>query len=520
MKNHEPKRIVSFSSMTRRQVLQGFGMLGTSSLMMGAMSAWDLMGEPAGPKPILQGTHPGTKVIILGAGLSGLIIAYELGKLGYDCRILEARNQVGGLTWTVRGGDSHTELGEGEHQVCQYDEDLYFNAGAWRIPNADKGIIDYCAELGVSLELFVNSSDANYLYQEDPSKGQLAKKKVRLGEIKADLWGSTNELLAKALDQGQIDAPLSEEDKELLIEFLVNSGYLDSADYVYRPPAIRGSQERYDLAALLQSGFGNSVRSLVRVTGGPDPVFQPIGGMQKICFAFAEAIGDGIILGSEVQKITQTDDVVRVVYKDTETGQEYEETADYCACCLPMSILKKININLSPEMATVVANSEHSSSAKMGLQMKRRFWEEDDGIFGGHIFGRSLQIGEFSYPSNDYFTKKGILLGFYADGTIADLENRPVQERIDYVLQQASKVHPQMREEFESAYCVWWDKIKYSEGAYSRRPDDEALAQLSKADGRIYLGSAGASKRPAWLEGAVASAWRTVESIHKRVEQG
>ena len=77
-----------------------------------------------------------------------------------------------------------------------------------------------------------------------------------------------------------------------------------------------------------------------------------------------------------------------------------------------------------------------------------------------------------------------------------------------------------MREEFESAYCVWWDKIKYSEGAYSRRPDDEALAQLSKADGRIYLGSAGASKRPAWLEGAVASAWRTVESIHKRVEQG
>ena len=33
-------------------------------------------------------------------------------------------------------------------------------------------------------------------------------------------------------------------------------------------------------------------------------------------------------------------------------------------------------------------------------------WEEDDGIFGGHIFGRSLQLGEFSYPSNDYFTEK------------------------------------------------------------------------------------------------------------------
>ena len=51
----------------------------------------------------------------------------------------------------------------------------------------------------------------------------------------------------------------------------------------------------------------------------------------------------------------------------------------------------------------------------MGLQMKRRFWEEDDQIFGGHLYS-NLPIGEFSYPSNDYFTKKGVLLGLYANG--------------------------------------------------------------------------------------------------------
>ena len=61
----------------------------------------------------------------------------------------------------------------------------------------------------------------------------------------------------------------------------------------------------------------------------------------------------------------------------------------------------------------------HSNAAKMGLQMARRFWEEDDGIFGGHLWSRSLQLGEFSYPSNDYFSKKGILLGFYGDGGMA-----------------------------------------------------------------------------------------------------
>ena len=92
-----------------------------------------------------------------------------------------------------------------------------------------------------------------------------------------------------------------------------------------------------------------------------------------------------------------------------------------------MSVLKMIDVNLSPETAAVVADSGHNGSAKMGLQMKRRFWEEDDGIFGGHIFGRSLELGEFSYPSNDYFTEKGVLLGFYGNGATADMIHKPIR---------------------------------------------------------------------------------------------
>ena len=42
--------------------------------------------------------------------------------------------------------------------------------------------------------------------------------------------------------------------------------------------------------------------------------------------------------------------------------------------------------------------------------MKRRFWEEDDQIFGGHLYS-SLPLGEFSYPSTGYFSKKGVPLG-------------------------------------------------------------------------------------------------------------
>ena len=304
------------------------------------------------------------------------------------------------------------------------------------------------------------------------------------------------------------------------MSFLVRASYLDTEDHVYRPPSSRRAEDRHDLGALLQTGFGRRVRSLYVGTGGPAPVFQPVGGMMEIPLAFERAMGDRVTLNAEVRSIRQTADGVRVVYRNTRTGQEQEETADYCVSCLPMAVLQRVDVNLSSEMSEAVAAAEHNGAAKMGLQMARRFWEEDEGIFGGHLWSRSLQIGEFSYPSNDYFSSNGVLLGFYGNGRMAGLFDQSVQARVGHVLTQAGKVHPQMRQEFESAYAVWWEKIPYSLGAYGRTPAPSLLAQLSKPDGRVYIGCAGASQRPAWLEGGIQAAWRTVELLHERAMRG
>ena len=147
--------------------------------------------------------------------------------------------------------------------------------------------------------------------------------------------------------------------------------------------------------------------------------------------------------------------------------------------------------------------------------MGRRFWEEDEGIFGGHLWSRSLQVGELSYPSKHYFSKKGVLLGFYGNGGLAGLSDVSIEARVRHVITQASKVHPQMREALESAFAVWWEKFPYSLGAYGRTPAPRLLAQLSKPDGRFYLGCAGVSQRPAWIEGGIHAAWRTVEALHE-----
>src|SRR5215467_5031044 len=141
----------SRSALTRRRFLGHLGTVGGSSLVLTALSAWDLMAGPAGTRPVLSGRPRNAKVLVLGAGLSGLTLGYELSKLGYDFHILEARDRVGGLCWTIRGGTTHTEIG-GETQNCKWDEGLWVNAGPWRIPYSHSGVLGYCKELGVALE--------------------------------------------------------------------------------------------------------------------------------------------------------------------------------------------------------------------------------------------------------------------------------------------------------------------------------------------------------------------------------
>ena len=107
-------------------------------------------------------------------------------KLGYDFRILEARDRVGGLAWTVRRGTEHTEIG-GERQVCTFDEGQHVNVGAWRIPYTHTGVLNYCKELGVPLQIFLNEADGSYFYYEGTAAGSLSNTRVRLREVKADL---------------------------------------------------------------------------------------------------------------------------------------------------------------------------------------------------------------------------------------------------------------------------------------------------------------------------------------------
>jgi monoamine oxidase len=96
---------------TRRDFLRqvaGAGGYRATYLTMQAMGLLGAAGAAAEPLALARGERHGTKVAILGAGVAGLSAAYELGKAGYDCTVLEARGRAGGRNWSVAAAPAST----------------------------------------------------------------------------------------------------------------------------------------------------------------------------------------------------------------------------------------------------------------------------------------------------------------------------------------------------------------------------------------------------------------------------
>lgn len=172
-------------ALTRRHFLTRVAAAGGASLVYEAMTGLGLLAAPTQAPFGLTGRVSGARVVILGAGLAGMTAAYELGKVGYDCRVLEARSRPGGRVFTVRRGTVSEE--DGPSQTAAFDDGLYFNAGPMRISHHHHTTLAYCRELRVPVEVFVADSESAYLYQTRSST--LTGRRIRLREARADFDG-------------------------------------------------------------------------------------------------------------------------------------------------------------------------------------------------------------------------------------------------------------------------------------------------------------------------------------------
>ncbi len=482
----------------------------------------------------LSGDPKGASVLVLGAGLAGMTAAFELGRAGYQVKILEYNARAGGRNWSIRGGDVLAELG-GAAQTCAFDEGLYFNPGPWRIPYHHHAVLDYCRRFGVKLEPFIQLNHNAWLHSTTAFGG----KPQRIREVKADFEGAICELLAKATQQGALDAAVTKEDKEILLEALRDHGGLDS-DYRYVASAESAQFRGYaqDAGGGLGGAAVNSApvgphdvltsrlwRSLYNFSAYDfqTTMFQPVGGMGRIGEAFARQIPGVIRFGAKVTAIRQRENGVAVTFQDLARGGAVEEArADWCVCTLPLSILSQLPLDVSPAMKAAIGAVPYAAVVKTGLQFRRRFWEEDEHIFGG-ISYTDLPIHEIGYPSSGFNADgKGVLLGGYTwDSPSAfELTAMSPADRIKVTLECGAQIHPQYGAEFETGVSVAWHRVPFALGCAGDWTDETRKAHyddLCQIDGRIVLAGEHASHLPAWQEGAILSALDAIGRLHERV---
>lgn len=519
-------------SMSRRELFRMIGAAGGAAAMFQAMSSLGFNAESPYKGPIeLQGTPKGASVLILGAGIAGMTAAYELRNAGYKVQVLEYNNRAGGRNWSLRGGDSYTELG-GFTQKCEFDKDLYINPGPWRIPYHHRGLLSYCKRLGVPLEAFVQVNYNAYLHSSQAFGG----KPQRYREIKADYQGHVAELLAKATRQNALDDSVSKEDREKLLESLRGWGALDG-NFSYGPSEASSDRRGYEK----EPGGGLSARPIPSKPIGLSDVldsglwqgipngdtfdmqtalFQPVGGMGRIGEAFGRELGPLIRYNAKVIDIHQDAHGVTATYEDRlAPGTTLKASADWCLCTIPLPVLAQIPMNVGPALSAAISSVPYASAIKVGLQFKRRFWEEDDHIYGG-ISYTDLPITNIGYPNTGYHSSgKGVLLGAYIWGLNAmEFTAMTPQQRVQKVLEYGSQIHPQYPKEFDNGIAVAWHRSPFTMGCYGMWSADARAKHyddLCRIDGRIALAGEHASFLGGWQEGAVTSSLDAIGRLHQ-----
>jgi monoamine oxidase len=516
---------------SRRQFFHRVGALGGYGAAYTAIQALGFDATPAAAAPLElpPDIGKGAHVLVLGAGIAGLVSAYELERAGFKATVLEARERTGGRNWTIRNGTRVVMNGEPD-QVAAFSKDLYFNAGPARLPSHHQGVLGYCKRLGVALEVEVNASRGALLAGSGP--GSAAP--LRMRQAINDVRGHVSELLAKAINKGALDEDISVEDRVRLAPFLKAYGDLNDA-YLFKGTERSG----FRTAPGAATDFGTAMdpRALTELLANDQlpsilfedqiemqaTMFQPVGGMDRIPHAFEQAIRSPIIRQAEVEQIRQPEGGVSVVYKDLRTGKRHALSADYAIVTIPLVVLARIDCDFEPAVQQAIAAVPYDHANKTAFEAPR-FWEREQ-IYGGISFvGGDTSL--VWYPSAGLHTDRGVLVATYSIGPGAErLAGRPAAEQIAAARSAVARLHPGHEGELEKPIVINWSKVPYNLGPWPRwvsrgaAVDTPGFRRLNEPCGRVYFTGAHLSQMGGWQEGAVLSAHRTLDMLSRRMAQ-
>jgi monoamine oxidase len=496
---------------SRRSFVRSLGALGLAPLL-GRPVVRLLAAEPErhsefpGPLPTRPPGAPRSRVLVVGAGLSGLAAAFELERAGHEVTVLEARTRPGGRVHTVRD---------------PFADGLYTEVGAVGFSQAYTEANRYIDELGLERRdfFFPPLAALNHLEGRRFSVGmdgpadwpwEMTDEERELGPIGLVVRYLTETMMPRVSDPDAWNAPpLADLDEISLAEYMRREGASEGAIRVVEHTQYFGPrpEETSALAValcdipLFYSGSG---------------LFVLAGGNDRLPTTMARHLRREIRYGVEVREIVGDADAVQV--RAQTAGGPLEMSADRVVVTLPAPVLRGIRLvpALPADQAEAVANLPYRDVVRAQFQVRQRFWE-DEGVTGAastDLFDGRVDAQPYYEPGES--EERAVLEAFIEGSTAGELAGRSESEILETALRYLERIHPRIGEFVEGGIAKAWSADPYARSGWSwPAPGDVTryLAALRRPVGRIHFAGEHTSPVRASMEGALRSGMRAAREV-------
>ncbi len=425
---------------------------------------------------INKGAKP--KVVIVGAGFSGLAAGYRLKQKGCNVTILEARGRISGRVFS--------------HKIDN-DEDLVIELGAEWVGASHERLIAMCREFGLELDNNQFESHLTFAGEYFP-KGK---------------WNYSDEWRTKFDKIIKDYANFKEEDKKKLDKmdwwrYLVNNGIgerdlqmrdlIDSTDF---GESIRHCSAYAACAEYAESSEKNEMDYKIR------------GGNSRLAEELAKRIGEeNIKLKHKVKEVNQSDGKVDVMCDD---GTVF--SGENLICTAPVYSLMKIKWKpgLPEEKISALNQLQYARISKHALLFNERFWKDEDFDMVTDVYGHY-----FYHATKNQKGTKGALIS-YTIGDKADVISRQNDEfKIDVINDSLKTAFGNISDKIVSQVNYYWGSDEYTKGAYALYGTGQwftVMPALKKKFMSTYFAGEHVADWQGFMEGAINTGEEAADEI-------
>ncbi|MEM7716102.1 MAG: NAD(P)/FAD-dependent oxidoreductase [Cyanobacteria bacterium P01_A01_bin.68] len=464
----------------------------------------------------LANTETKKHITVLGAGVAGLVAAYELEKMGHTVDIMEASNRIGGRVWTHRFG---TEK-----------DAPYAELGAMRIPSDHQHTLHYVKEMGLADRLckfvtvfeeqnaFINVEGKIFKMKDAPRIFQQRYQGIFTDERYSEqtrLFAAWLKTIVDTISPGDLRESLDSDLKSHLMDelerldlsryFLEDGEKIDLQRFVKENPGFRARCSK-----ALDMFLGDIV-----VETSSD-LLQIKGGTQLLIDRLVESVKAEINCNRPVVGIKVKDGYTQIDY--LENGERKTRDCEYVLCTIPFTVMRKMELEgFDSRKIDSIHNTVYCPATKVAFHTKENFWEKQ-GIKGGASFS-GAGVRQSYYPSVKFNPERGsVMLASYTIGDDADrLGNMSDSERHNYVKDVVSNVHPELQQQgmIQDVASIAWGNYEWSAGGCTIHWDDSNhtanYLEAARPQNNLFFAGEHCSKYPAWIQGSIES---TLEAVY------